>query len=367
MKPARRWRVLVVVREIVLNIGIGWPWHLIAGCICIVTVAFVAHTDATAVIDALTAERDLTTAGQYTLVITGTAESRGPTIDSGTCLDLNSYPFVVAAGGLQHLGSGEIGSHPGTPFRLYAGTGSIRRVLDPNDKRGGASGIAAPLAKQLGVPDHSTVDLETLDGAETQAHLSSDWFEPGTRHEFGDIMWISGQRLDAIDECWVEFVPAASPYARGITRAAAAFDGNVAVVNVVPSDERGTLPIDLFEERATNGLYIYFGLLIALPACLIMWFQRARTALYRSLGSGRLTATAVAYLESSWVILLCTSIGLLSAEWRLGSDVRSAAIDYAPVVTRNTLIMLAASHALLAVVATALSSGSIASQLKDHG
>lgn len=371
MKAGERWRTSVTCSEIALSLRANWPWHLVLATMSTLVFVFVTYTDASAVVDSVQAERSLTDRGQYAVIAQSTATEGDPTLDTRTCVALGAQTEVVASGSLRFVGSGEAANHPGTPFRVYLGSGQVRGVLDPSDIDGGSSGISDSLARQIGIAEDSNASVRVFPRDTDQAVIvgtvdGARWFSPSPRHEFGDTMWILGQPTTHSDECWIEFTPNAAQHARSITRSAFAFSEQVSVVDVVDPETRGSEPVEVFERRAAANLHYVIGATLGVLFGLVLWFQRARGALYRSLGAGRMRVAIMAAIESSWVLVLSAVCGL-SISALLVSDVEGVStIGVWPPVFGGLVSVLAAAQAVIAIAAAVLSSGNILSQLKDR-
>lgn len=357
-----------VLREHWLNLRAEWLQLLPVAVAVALVAGFIVWTTADAANRAITEHRDRIARGQH-VVIAQPLGGDDANLSTQFCLDAAAAPAVTASGGLRLIGTGETASHPGTPFRVMAGAGSIRRVLDPTDTTGGVNGIAAALAHQLGTPHATRVQLGAIvDPSGTTVaptpSLQANWFNPQTRHELGTIMWLTAARPDTVEECWMEFTAAAAPHGRAIVESLLAFDNQISTR--FPLDVEGLpTPQQMFAARPAAGLEAWFGLAAALPALVFLRQKRSHTALYRSLGMNRIQAAALAATQVAWTTLTATVIGGLIATLIITTRQSPVPGIWAPTL-KAALLTLTTTLAAQAITATTFSGGNLIDQLKDH-
>lgn len=363
-----RWTLHAVLREPWMNLRAEWPQLLPVAVAVALAAGFIVWTTADAANRAIAEHRDRIARGQY-VVIAQPLGGDDANLSTQSCLNVAAAPGVTATGGLHLIGTGETASHPGTPFRVMAGAGSIRRVLDPTDTTGGVNGIAAPLAHQLGTPHDTRVQLDAIvDPSGTTVastpRLQANWFNPQTRHELGAIMWLTAARPDAVNECWIELTAAAAPHGRKIVESLLAFDTQISTRS--PLDVEGLpTPQQMFAARPAAGLEAWFGLAAALPALVFLRQKRSHTALYRSLGMSRIQAAALAATQVVWTTLTATLIGGLAAALILATR-HSPVSGIWPPTLKAILFVLTATLAAQVITATAFSGGNLMDQLKEQ-
>ena len=367
-----RWSWAATGRETLLNLFTA-PLHVISLFIAMASATgFLAFADAQAALRAVVEQRDLVESGQFVFVAASPDSSARGTIQSTRC-NGSSFPQSEVVGGLSFLGPAQVSSHPGTPFRVYLGTGAIRRVLDPAAETTGGSAISVPLSRAIGIRrNHAmTVDPIVLTGTPvfTSATVRPQLFSPSSRHPFGDSMLLVSGVDRNIDECWVELTASSAHYARGLLRAAllAPNGAGPAVAAAVDSSPGDVSPLDRFAQRSTADASLILGTATGVLAGTSVWFRRQRVALYRAHGMGTFRVGAMVMWDICWPVLSGASCGLAAAALLHRADQELAApAEVWPVAMRSAFSAVAATLGIAGCATWFAIRGNLVANLKDH-
>lgn len=361
-----QWPRAAILREIVVSLGSAWRTNSAVCLLVAGLVGFVAYQDLSTGVEQVRRERTQIAVGRHTVLVAST-EPGEATIDAATCRNLNQLEQVSAAGSLRFLGAAEVASHPSTFFRLYSADGAVHRALDPTSTLDGANSVSARLTTQLGLQPGALLRLSISNLDETTTTKSpGSPFNPGLRHEFGDIMWLVHKPLLLADECWIDFRESSSLDEAAIVRAAFAGEAQVAIRMRRTEAEIGPSPASAFNQRATAGNHLWFGGFAGLQVCVGLWFQRSRASLYRSLGLSRKAVAASFFAEGAWISCLSSLLGFLLALRIAAAEADLSTADVVQPAFGGIVEFLAGTLGLVAVGCVILASGNILEQLKER-
>jgi len=359
------WRWGNVPLEVVANLRANRVRHTVIGLLVAVATATLLFSELDAAQSSLDSLRTLDAAGRSVYVAEPVTESGSPLLGSAICDNLARLPQVRASGGLSLEGFVEFESAPGTPLRLYLSTGSFERVVDPNYEAPTPTSspnvlVAREAMAQAGLRSGSSARLR--DGREVVVHS----FDPGGRHPLGALMVVASSHPQLVDQCWFELRNADLVGASELAQAA--FTSSNLKVSVRSAQEVNVFtkdPIGDFLRRHSRYGWLIFGLVIAAPGLLVMWFSRQNAALYRSLRAGRLVVCIIVAGEAVAVVLwgtvLGSSIGLITALQSSNVESASAVIGLRAVSESAALATM--STVVGGVLATR---GRLTDQLKDR-
>lgn len=366
LTSTRRWKWSSVPLEACLNAGVSWGRHAISVGFVALLVASLGLAESRVASDANERELALIEAGKHVFIASPPVPDMPASISSESCDSLGALPHVAHSGGLSFSNFMELPDSPGTPFRLFEGSGQIGRVLDSGLSGSSAgSGIqsAAPLAllsisaaKQAGYPSGTQIDVSGVP-------FVLRTFDPTSRHPQGGIMVVALTEPEMVDECWFELDGASVEAARSIS-AELLTDGSVLLNtrSAIDDDEFRADPATEFRRRPLRFAWFVVGLIAAAPVLVAMWYSRQTPAIYRTLGSGRAFAWLITALESLFVMWLGYSFGL--AGFLLTHS--DSSLEGIAVGVRAVLTSAAVSTAVVGASAVVASRGSLTDQLKDR-
>ncbi len=362
---SKSWRPTAIAREIVRNLRADWMWNALTFVIAFATIIFVLVSDLNAISTSITAERHLVASGKQVVVVDTIDLSNGPAVSSSNCVSLSQNDHVIVAGGLSKVGIATIPSHPGHPFRVYGGTGSIRRVLDPSNSSITGGAVAVHLSRQLGLRhgDQASLIIDGTHAGTTEQRVSI--FNP-SRHELGDGIWLVDHYTPKVDECWVEFDHTAANHGYSIVSARFSTNRNTSISSLIPDDDLIVNPRDQFRNRSLGGNYVLIGALLGAPTALGIWLQRSRGGLYRSFGASARTTAVIIGTPALWVVSLAAAgAWAVVRAWAQVTGLVAGADGWL-VAMRGLLVAGATGVVVIVVSSLAVSHGDITNQLKDR-
>lgn len=355
----------MIIREITKNLSADWHWTLVTLLITLVTMSFLVVSELNAVSSSLVEERRLVTAGKHVVVVRTIDLSNGPAVPTQTCTDFALLNEVRAVGGLTNLGTASVASHPGHSFRLYGGTGGIRRVLDPTSSEATGDAVAEHLSHQLGVRANNKIPLRVDSALPATSDRNVSVFNP-LRHELGEGMWIVPHHSPMVAECWIEFTPSAFDHSSAIVTSRFVADQNTSISRLITDDELISNPRAQFGNRALHGNHMLLGIVLGAPTALNIWFQRSRGGLYRSFGASIPKTALIIGVPAIWVTLMASAAAWVIARAWIETSGLPLGTDGWAVAARGCI--LAGTAAFLVNVAATVfaTNGDISTQLKDR-
>lgn len=325
--------------------------------------AFQAHLESVTLNNAINDELENLRDGSRVLVVGSRTPNAEPLLYGPRCDRLGSLPHARAAAGLTIATSLEVTSAPGTPLLHVRGTAAAPEVLDPtlSPFAPGYHYISWDAAEAQGVVVPGTINAARPGTAETTNGPVAG-FDPAHRLSAGAISLLTVEPLTTVSECWLELQPGAEREAAANV-ALAALNTETTTFAVRSVLEVDPSPAEVYQSRVTRQLWMLVAGFVSLLGSLVALADRRESALYRTLGAGRLGAVAIGGLESLIVNWWAAALG--AGAWYLGAP------DLAPEATSRAIwsvvaaVNIGVAASLLARLA--LTSGSIVDQLKDRG
>lgn len=354
-----RWRWDATLREVAANLLAGLSWYASLTMLAAAAFGTLAFAEGRAAAQALEAADRVARAGRDVVVVSSSDPTATAVVDSAKCQSISEWPSVNAVGGLLELGTAELATDPGTPFRLYGGVGRYATLLDPSELHSGDIKMSQVLAAQLGVRSGDTIDIAGISGV-------VDLFDPGERHALAALMVVVPTTAERIDECWIEFEPAAREYSSELANFAFLPDVSLSAVSALATDELRETPLEQFQRRSTARWWPVLGLLAAMPMLASVWFARSSVALYRTLGSGRLFAVLIVAIGHCWALTFAALVGLSAGAVALAATFGGSVLVVWPVCVRPVLLAVALGWLMVVLAGAGVGRGRALEQLKDR-
>lgn len=356
------WRPLALVREAALNLRASATRTAFLFAAIAVVCGSLALLELRQSSDLLEFQAGLVRAGGYVAVVSGQSG-----VPAAKCASLDGTPGIVAAGGVRGHGQATFASAPGVLFQSASVTSGMLRTWDPGwveapPPDGPALVVGRAASDELGVRTGLSL-VPRGEAAATVRVIDPTARNPQANRWVLDVVPAAG----SVDECWVEFAPAA--YEAGLALLPARFiEGSTEAVTR-PYLRQGDFARNPGDELSTrpqrHGWTIAAALLVGV-AVLGAWFRRTELGLYIALGTSR---GAVALMFATEVWLLTAAAWAVSLLWAwaiavaLGYRVTGGALGLAVVTSASCAL---AVMALAPVLCSLVARGSIAVLLKDR-
>ncbi len=355
------WRTSSLAREAVANLranGIRTVFLFVTVAAVLGSLAFLEFRQAAS----LAAFRaSYIGAGGYVAIV-----SADGGLSAARCASLVHTAGVVSAGGVRPHGQATFATAPGVLFQAASVTEGTLRVWDPS-WAGAAHAepsliLGTAAAAELGVRPGLLV-AEAGDGPATVEVANTAVRNPQTSRWVLDVIPASA----FVDECWVEFEPAA--YEGGLAALPARFtDGSKEAV-IRPYMRQGEFarnPEQELHDRPQRLGWAAAAALLTGIVVLSAWFRRNELALYLALGTRR-SALAIGFAVEVYVL---AALGFVAGLLWSAAIARIAGYPLTPGALRLALITSGSCALLFAAAAPILcplvARGSIAALLKDR-
>jgi hypothetical protein len=193
-----------------------------------------------------------------------------------------------------------------------------------------------------------------------------DLFDPAERHPLADLLVVVPTTAERIDECWIEFEPAARDRSSELASVAFLPDASLSAVSALAADELRETPLEQFRRRSTARWWPILGLLAATPMLASVWFARSSVALYRTLGSGRPFAVLIIAIGHCWTLAFGALVGLSVGAVALAATFGGSVLAVWPMCVRPVLLAVALGWLMVVLAAAGAGRGRALEQLKDR-
>jgi hypothetical protein len=355
------WRLASLLREALLNLranGARTAFVLLAAVAVPGALAFLELRQAD---DLRSFERSLMAAGGYVAVASGQGG-----LPASRCAALNGQPGVVAAGGVRAHGQATFAAQPGVLFQSASVTAATLRAWAPDFRPATSDGdvlvLGRSAADELGVRTGLTL-AEAGQAPATVEVADTALRNPQAGRWVLDVVPATGR----VDECWVEFEPAA--YNAGMDALAAELtDGSTEAV-VRPYLRQGEFarnPAQELHDRPQRLGWVVAAALLTGIFVLAAWFRRGELGLYMALGTPR-RALVLAFAAEAW--LLCATGWALAMLWAAalarvaGYELTASSVALAAWTSASCALL---TMAIVPLVSPLVARGSLAALLKDR-
>lgn len=354
------WRLGQLLGEGVRNVWFAWARTLLLVAATVVVIAALTVSDLATTSSLLDFNRQFIAAGGRVLVATADQ----PTIPGWACDRLNTQSWVLAAGGFRRSDVAEApATAPGTLYGRGEVTATIVSIWWPElSTKHGQVIVGSAAATELGLRTGSHV---TLGGEPLRVAAAAR--QPGRHPEVERLILDLAPGTHTFSQCWIETTPGADPEAaRQALEAVTSRTSSVRIDRFRQLDAFSRDVITELRVRPGNQLWWVTAVLLILLGAIQAFARRPELALHRAIGTAR---AEIFILNAAETLTIVLASGLMAVVWTVAtwsSTHTFPETDQLRILARTVGSTLALASLGIPLVTTVISSGTIASLLKER-